>query len=152
MSNSCPTIEAIERSYRRSDLPQFRSGDTVRVHAMISEGGKDRVQVFEGVCIHRKSGGARGSFTVRKVSHGVGVERVWPENSPRVVKVELVSRGRVRRAKLYYLRDLSGNAARIKEKLGDYAALLSGSPVQVGESDVQLAEGALADDAAPKGD
>jgi len=152
MSNSCPTIEAIERSYSRSDLPQFRSGDTVRVHAMISEGGKDRVQVFEGVCIHRKKGGARGSFTVRKVSHGVGVERVWPENSPRVVKVELVSRGRVRRAKLYYLRDLSGNAARIKEKLGDYAAILSGSPVQVGEGDVQLAEGALSDDAAPKGD
>jgi len=156
MSNSCPTIEAIERSYSRSDLPQFRSGDTVRVHAMISEGGKDRVQIFEGVCIHRKKGGARGSFTVRKVSHGVGVERVWPENSPRVVKVELVSRGRVRRAKLYYLRDLSGNAARIKEKLGDYAALLSGSPVQVGESDVQLAEGALSEDAAsedaaPKG-
>ena len=151
MSNSCPTIEAIERSYSRSDLPQFRSGDTVRVHAMISEGGKDRVQIFEGVCIHRKKGGARGSFTVRKVSHGVGVERVWPENSPRVVKVELVSRGRVRRAKLYYLRDLSGNAARIKEKLGDYAALLSGAPVQVGESDVQLAEGALTDEGA-KGD
>lgn len=150
MSNSCPTIEAIERSYSRSDLPQFRSGDTVRVHAMISEGGKDRVQIFEGVCIHRKKGGARGSFTVRKVSHGVGVERVWPENSPRVVKVELVSRGRVRRAKLYYLRDLSGNAARIKEKLGDYAALLSGSPVQVGETDVQLAEGALSEDAAPE--
>jgi large subunit ribosomal protein L19 len=140
MSNSCPTIEAIERTYRRSDLPQFRSGDTVRVHAMISEGGKDRVQVFEGVCIHRKGGGARGSFTVRKMSHGVGVERVWPENSPRVVKVELVSRGRVRRAKLYYLRDLSGNAARIKEKLGDYASILSGAPVQVAESDVALAE------------
>lgn len=147
MSNSCPTIEAIEQSYRRTDLPQFRSGDTVRVHAMISEGGKDRVQVFEGVCIHRKGGGARGSFTVRKVSHGVGVERVWPENSPRVVKVELVSRGRVRRAKLYYLRDLSGNAARIKEKLGDYAALLSGSQAPLGEADVQLAEGALADKA-----
>ncbi len=139
MSNSCPTIEAIERSYRRSDLPQFRSGDTVRVHALISEGGKERVQIFEGVCIHRKKGGARGSFTVRKVSHGVGVERVWPENSPRVVKVELVSRGRVRRAKLYYLRDLSGNAARIKEKLGDYAALLSGTPERATEADVQLA-------------
>ena len=145
MSNSCPTIEAIERSYRRSDLPQFRSGDTVRVHAMISEGGKDRVQIFEGVCIHRKGGGARGSFTVRKVSHGVGVERVWPENSPRVVKVALGSRGRVRRAQLYYLRDLSGNAARIKEKLGDYAAILSGAPAQVAEGDVALAEGALAD-------
>jgi large subunit ribosomal protein L19 len=139
MSNSCPIIEAIERSYRRSDLPQFRSGDTVRVHALISEGGKERVQVFEGVCIHRKKGGARGSFTVRKVSHGVGVERVWPENSPRVQKVELVSRGRVRRAKLYYLRDLKGNAARIKEKLGDYAALLSGAPERAGEADVQLA-------------
>jgi large subunit ribosomal protein L19 len=142
MSNSCPTIEAIERGYKRSDLPLFRSGDTVRVHALISEGGKERIQVFEGVCIHRKRGGARGSFTVRKVSHGVGVERVWPENSPRVVKVELVSRGRVRRAKLYYLRDLSGNAARIREKLGDYADLLSGTPVTVGEADVQLAEGA----------
>jgi large subunit ribosomal protein L19 len=142
MSNSCPTIEAIERGYNRSDLPLFRSGDTVRVHALISEGGKERIQVFEGVCIHRKRGGARGSFTVRKVSHGVGVERVWPENSPRVVKVELVSRGRVRRAKLYYLRDLSGNAARIREKLGDYADLLSGAPVTVAEADVALAEGA----------
>jgi large subunit ribosomal protein L19 len=138
MSNSCPTIEAIERGYKRSDLPLFRSGDTVRVHALISEGGKERIQVFEGVCIHRKRGGARGSFTVRKVSHGVGVERVWPENSPRVVKVELVARGRVRRAKLYYLRDLSGNAARIREKLGNYADLLSGTPVTVGEADVQL--------------
>lgn len=145
MSNSCPTIEAIERSYRRTDLPHFRSGDTLRVHAMISEGGKDRIQVFEGVCIHRKGGGARGSFTVRKLSHGVGVERVWPENSPRVVKVEMVSRGRVRRAKLYYLRDLSGNAARIKEKLGDYAALLSGPATPVAEGDVQLADGAAVD-------
>ncbi len=142
MSNSCPTIEAIERGYKRSDLPLFRSGDTVRVHVLISEGGKERVQVFEGVCIHRKRGGARGSFTVRKVSHGVGVERVWPENSPRVTKVELVSRGRVRRAKLYYLRDLSGNAARIREKLGDYADLLSGAPVTVAEADVAIAEGA----------
>jgi large subunit ribosomal protein L19 len=138
MSNSCPTIEAIERGYKRTDLPLFRPGDTIRVHALISEGGKERIQVFEGVCIHRKKGGARGSFTVRKVSHGVGVERVWPENSPRVTKVELVSRGRVRRAKLYYLRDLSGNAARIREKLGDYADILSGAPVQVGEADVQL--------------
>jgi large subunit ribosomal protein L19 len=151
MSNSCPTIEAIERSYRRSDLPQFRSGDTVRVHALISEGGKERVQVFEGVCIHRKKGGARGSFTVRKVSHGVGVERVWPENSPRVVKVELVSRGRVRRAKLYYLRDLSGNAARIKEKLGEYAALLSGSPEHATEADVQYAAPADEESSSDKG-
>jgi large subunit ribosomal protein L19 len=129
MSNSIPTIEAIERANQRSeaDLPPFRAGDTVRVHALISEGGKDRIQVFEGVCIHRKRRGGRGSFTVRKVSssHGVGVERVWPENSPRVVKVELVNRGKVRRAKLYYLRNLRGNAARIKSKLGDYGELMA---------------------------
>lgn len=125
MSNSVPTIEAIERANGRKDLPQFRPGDTVKVHALISEGGKERLQIFEGVCIHRKRGGGRGSFTVRKVSssHGVGVERVWPENSPLVVKIELVSRGKVRRAKLYYLRDLRGNAARIKSKLGAYAPL-----------------------------
>ena len=122
MSYTCPTIADIEREHRRTDLPEFRAGDTVRVHALISEGGKERIQVFEGVCIHRKRGGARGSFTVRKVSHGVGVERVWPEASPRVVKVELVNRGRVRRAKLYYLRELRGNAARIRTKLGAYSS------------------------------
>lgn len=122
MSNSNPLIEAIEASYKRSDVPEFRPGDTIRVHARISEGGKDRIQVFQGVCIHRKRGGARGSFTVRKISHGVGVERVWAVNSPRVVKVELVSRGKVRKAKLYYLRGLSGNAARIRARLGGYAS------------------------------
>jgi large subunit ribosomal protein L19 len=128
MSSSPPTIESIERGYRRADLPRFRAGDTIRVHARITEGSKERIQVFEGVCIHRKRGGARGSFTVRKVSHGVGVERVWPESSPRVVKVELITRGRVRRAKLYYLRSLRGNAARIKAKIGDYADVLASQP------------------------
>jgi large subunit ribosomal protein L19 len=125
--NTTSIIDAIERKNARTDLPPFRPGDTVRVHALISEGGKERIQVFEGVCIHRKRGGGRGSFTVRKVSTagGVGVERVWPENSPRVTKVELVNRGRVRRAKLYYLRNLRGNAARIKSKLGDYGALIA---------------------------
>lgn len=125
--NTTPIIAAIERSSARNDLPPFRAGDTIRVHALISEGGKERIQVFEGVCIHRKHGGGRGSFTVRKVSTagGVGVERVWPEGSPRVVKVELVNRGRVRRAKLYYLRNLRGNAARIKSKLGDYGDLIA---------------------------
>lgn len=125
--NTTSIIDAIERKNARNDLPPFRPGDTVRVHALISEGGKERIQMFEGVCIHRKRGGGRGSFTVRKVSTagGVGVERVWPENSPRVVKVELVNRGRVRRAKLYYLRNLRGNAARIKSKLGDYGALIA---------------------------
>jgi len=122
MSYSCPTITEIERAQIRTDLPEFRAGDTIRVHALISEGNKERIQVFEGVCIHRKRGGARGSFTVRKVSHGVGVERVWPEASPRVTKIELVNRGRVRRAKLYYLRELRGNAARIRTKLGAYSS------------------------------
>lgn len=118
MSYTSPIIAAIEGAHLRTDLPQFRAGDTIRVHALISEGGKERVQVFEGVCIHRKRGGARGSFTVRKMSHNVGVERVWAEASPLVVKIELVNRGRVRRGKLYYLRGLRGNAARIRTKLG----------------------------------
>ncbi len=120
MSNSCPTIESIEQPFRRTDLPEFRPGDTIRVHVLISEGGKERIQVFQGVCLHRKGGGARGSFTVRKISHGVGVERVWPLSSPRVTKIELVSRGRVRRAKLYYLRERRGNAARIRTRVGGY--------------------------------
>jgi large subunit ribosomal protein L19 len=120
MSHRNPTIEAIEADLLRDDIPEFRAGDRVRVHARISEGGKERIQVFEGVCIHRSNRGKRGTFTVRKISDGIGVERVWPLASPRVSKVELVSRGRVRRAKLYYLRDRSGNAARIREKFGDY--------------------------------
>ena len=122
MSHRSPIIASIESSYERKDVPEFRPGDTIRVHARISEGGKERIQVFQGVCIRRRMNGGRSTFTVRKISHGVGVERVWPVNSPRVAKVELVSRGRVRRAKLYYLRDLSGNAARIREKIGDYAS------------------------------
>lgn len=124
MSFTSPIIQGIENAHRRTDLPEFRAGDTIKVHALISEGGKERVQVFEGVCIHRKRGGARGSFTVRKMSHGVGVERVWLEASPLVTKVELVNRGRVRRGKLYYLRALRGNAARIRTKLGSYASAL----------------------------
>ena len=122
MSHHNPIIASIENSYDRTDIPEFRPGDTVRVHARISEGGKERIQVFQGVCIRRKRNGARSTFTVRKISHGIGVERVWPVNSPRVTKIELVSRGRVRRAKLYYLRELRGNAARIREKIGDYAS------------------------------
>ena len=146
MSYTCPTIEAIENTQRRSDLPEFRAGDTIKVHALISEGGKERVQIFEGVCVHRKRGGGRGSFTVRKVSHGVGVERVFMESSPRVVRVELVNRGRVRRAKLYYLRDLKGNAARIQAKLGEYASTLMGGGEPQGE---QVIEPELASDVAP---
>ncbi|MFV8751263.1 50S ribosomal protein L19 [Nannocystaceae bacterium ST9] len=125
MSHSSPIIQDLERELFRKDIPEFRAGDRIAVHALISEGGKDRIQVFEGVCIHRKNSGLRGSFTVRKVTDNVGVERVWGLNSPRVTKIELISRGKVRRAKLYYLRDRRGNAARIKRKVGDYKDLLT---------------------------
>lgn len=112
-----PIIQELEQEQVPSQLPDFRPGDKVRVHARISEGNKERIQVFEGVCIHRSNRGVRGTFTVRKISEGIGVERVWALASPRVSKIELVSRGRVRRAKLYYLRDRRGNAARIREKI-----------------------------------
>ena len=107
-------IDAIEASQLKTDIPDFKVGDTVRVHAKIIEGDKERIQVFEGVVISRANGGNRATFTVRKISYGVGVERVFPLHSPRIDKIEVVSRGRVRRAKLYYLRELSGKAARIK--------------------------------------
>jgi large subunit ribosomal protein L19 len=126
VSQGRPSIDSFELAQTRRDLPPFRAGDTVRVHTRISEAGKERIQLFEGVCIHRKRGRLRGSFTVRKVSHGVGVERVFPEGSPRVVTVELVGRGQVRRAKLYYLRALRGNAARIRAKVGDYGWTAAG--------------------------
>lgn len=120
MSHRSPAIEAIEASQSRTDIPEFRAGDTVRVHALISEGNKERIQIFEGVCIHRSNRGQAGTFTVRKMSGGIGVERVFPLNSPRVTKVERTTRGRVRRAKLYYLRERRGNAARIRAKVGGY--------------------------------
>lgn len=106
-------IEAIEREQLRDDIPVFKAGDSVRVHVKVVEGEKERVQVFAGVVIARKSGAVRSSFTVRKVSYGVGVERTFPLHSPRIERIEVVTRGRVRRAKLYYLRGLSGKAARI---------------------------------------
>ncbi len=107
-------VNAIEASQLRSDIPDFKVGDTVRVHAKIIEGDKERIQVFEGAVISRANGVNRATFTVRKVSYGVGVERIFPLHSPRIDKIEVVTRGRVRRAKLYYLRELSGKAARIK--------------------------------------
>jgi len=110
-----PLIREIENSYRRDNLPDFRSGDSVRVHTLIKEGDKERVQVFEGVVIDRRSGSALASFTVRKISYGVGVERVFPLHAPTVEKIEVLTVGRVRRAKLYYLRKLQGKAARIRE-------------------------------------
>lgn len=130
MSQQSPIIQELEQELARKDIPEFRPGDTIAVHALISEGGKERVQVFEGVCIHRKNRGLRGSFTVRKVTDNIGVERVWTLASPRVTKIELVSRGRVRRAKLYYLRDRRGNAARIKRKVGDYKANLAAAEAE----------------------
>ncbi|MCL8207802.1 MAG: 50S ribosomal protein L19 [Actinomycetia bacterium] len=109
-------IRLLEQEQLRSDLPDFRPGDTVRVHVRIREGNRERVQPFEGVVIARKSGGVNETMTVRRVSYGVGVERTFFIHSPRIEKIEVLRRGKVRRAKLYYLRNLRGKAARIKER------------------------------------
>jgi large subunit ribosomal protein L19 len=109
-------IDKIEREGMRKDVPEFDSGDTVRVHVKIVEGDKERIQVFEGVVMGRQGGGLRESFRVRKLSYGIGVERIFPLHSPRVDKIEITRRGRVRRAKLYYLRDRKGKAAQVKER------------------------------------
>jgi large subunit ribosomal protein L19 len=112
-------LESIEKSQRRqASLPEFRPGDSIKVWAKIREGEKTRLQAFEGVCIRRVTKGVRSTFTVRKISYGVGVERIFPDNSPNIDKVEVISRGRVHQSRLYYLRDLSGKAARIKEREG----------------------------------
>lgn len=109
-------IDVIEREQMRSDIPDFNSGDTLRVHVKVVEGGKERIQVFEGVVTRRSHGGLKETFTVRKVSQGVGVERTFPVHSPMLDKIELNRRGKVRRAKLYYLRERSGKSARIEER------------------------------------
>ncbi|AKO93860.1 MULTISPECIES: 50S ribosomal protein L19 [Priestia] len=108
-------IQDITKEQLKGDLPAFRSGDTVRVHVKVVEGTRERIQVFEGVVIKRRGGGISETFTVRKISYGVGVERAFPLHSPKIAKLEVVRRGKVRRAKLYYLRNLRGKAARIKE-------------------------------------
>ena len=108
-------IETIESEQLKSDVPQFKAGDTVRVHVKVIEGEKERIQVFEGVVLRKSRGQNRATFTVRKVSYGIGVERTFPLHSPRLDKIDVVARGQVRRAKLYYLRKLSGKAARIEE-------------------------------------
>jgi large subunit ribosomal protein L19 len=108
-------LEQVEKPYLKEDLPELRAGDTVRVHVLVREGGRERTQIFEGVVIARKHRGVADTITVRKVSYGIGVERTFPLHSPIVSKVEVVRRGKVRRAKLYYLRELSGKAARLKE-------------------------------------
>ena len=108
-------IDQITSAQLRNDVPDFRPGDTVRVHAMIVEGERERIQLFEGLVIKRRGAGISESYTVRKISNGVGVERTFPVHTPRVAKLEVVRKGKVRRAKLYYIRALSGKAARIKE-------------------------------------
>jgi large subunit ribosomal protein L19 len=109
-------IEQLEKEQVRMDIPDFRAGDTVKVHVKIKEGEKERIQVFEGIVIRKRQGASRASFTVRKVSYGVGVERIFPTHSPAIDHVDVVQRGKVRRAKLYYLRALRGKAARIREQ------------------------------------
>lgn len=109
-------IEKLEKEQLRLDIPEFDSGDTVKVHVKISEGEKERIQIFQGVVIKKTKGYASARFTVRKISGGIGVERIFPLYSPVLDKIEVVTRGRVRRSKLYYLRNLRGKAARIKEK------------------------------------
>ncbi len=109
-------MQDIEREYIRTDLPDFSPGDTVRIKVRIKEGAKERLQPFEGVVIRKHSSGVRGTFTVRKVSYGIGVERIFPINSPTIHSMKVLRSGKVRRAKLYYLRDLKGKAARLKER------------------------------------
>ncbi len=108
-------IQEITKEQLRTDLPDFRPGDTVRVHVKVVEGNRERIQVFEGIVIKRRGAGISETFTVRKVSYGVGVERTFPVHTPKIAKLEVIRRGKVRRAKLYYLRELRGKAARIKE-------------------------------------
>lgn len=109
-------IETLEKEQLRLDIPEFAPGDTVRVHAKIVEGSRERIQMFEGVVIGRQGTGVRETFTVRRISYGIGVERMFPVHSPRIEKIDVLRKGIVRRAKLYYLRNLTGKAARIKEK------------------------------------
>ena len=110
------TLDALDAASKRSDIPEFRPGDTLKVHVKVVEGTRSRIQVFQGVVIRRQGGGIRETFTVRKVSFGVGVERTFPVHTPVIDKIEVVTRGDVRRAKLYYLRELRGKAAKIKER------------------------------------
>ncbi len=109
-------LTSVERPYLKEGLPDFRAGDSLKVHVRVVEGSKERVQIFQGVVIARRGGGTRESFTVRKISGSIGVERVFPLHSPTLAKIEVVRRGKVRRAKLYYLRELRGKAARIEER------------------------------------
>jgi large subunit ribosomal protein L19 len=126
-------VDAVEKPRLREDLPEFRPGDTVRVHVRVAEAGRERIQVFQGVVIRRQGGGLRETFTVRKVSFGVGVERTFPVHSPTIAKIEVVTQGRVRRAKLYYLRERRGKRARIRERREQVSAVAPAEPDQEAE-------------------
>lgn len=119
-------MELVEKEQMRQDIPDFRAGDTVKVHARVIEGEKERLQVFEGVVIKRKRGTMSSSFTVRKVSYGVGVERTFPTNSPMIDRIDVMTKGKVRRSRIYYLRGLRGKAARIKESRPETGAQVNG--------------------------
>jgi large subunit ribosomal protein L19 len=119
------SLQSIERAAMRRDLPPFRTGDTVKVSVRIKEGDKERTQIFQGVVLKKHRGGQSATFTVRKISNGVGVERVFPVESPNIEKVEIISRGFVRQSRLYYLRDRSGKKARLHSKVRDLSKLLS---------------------------
>ena len=121
-------ISDIEAKYLKKNLPAFQSGDTVRVHTKIKEGDKERIQVFEGVVIRHRRGQARSMFTVRKVSYGVGVERMFPVHSPRIDRIEIMSRGQVRRSRLYFLRQLQGKKARLQQEEGEVASAAGPAP------------------------
>lgn len=110
-------IKNIEQEQIKSDINNFRVGDTIKVHNKIIEGNRHRIQIFEGTCIKKQGGGLRATFTVRKLSNGIGVEKTWPINTPNIEKIELVRQGKIRRAKLYYLRERIGKAAKVKEKV-----------------------------------
>ena len=144
-------LDSINKSQNRAaPLPEFRPGDSIKVWAKIREGEKTRLQAFEGVCIRRVAKGARSTFTVRKISYGVGVERVFPDHSPNIDKIEVIQRGRVHQAKLYYLRDLSGKAARIKERDGQYEGAAEALAAAAAAEEAAEAAAAPAEGAAEK--
>jgi large subunit ribosomal protein L19 len=125
-------LDGVEGPSLRKDHPPFRPGDTLRVHVRVKEGDKERIQMFEGVCIRRRGNGTSETFTVRKVSYGVGVERIFPVHAPVVEKVEIKSRGHVRRSRLYFLRDLQGKKARLRSKIRDLSALVAPDVTEAG--------------------
>jgi large subunit ribosomal protein L19 len=143
-------VDLVEQPFLRRDLPEFRPGDTVKVHVRVVEAGRERIQVFQGVVLRRQGGGLRETFTVRKVSFGVGVERTFPLHSPSIAKIEVVSRGDVRRAKLYYLRGLRGKKARIRERRETPAEVARAQELAAGAAEPSVPEGAVEEAVGPQ--